>query len=142
MTSLPSRAELERIPAALEGELLPALATGEPSYADPAVHLAIADVLHARAGHGKTPVKRCSCSTEAMALAEAATAARMRQWGAAVLVTQEFCACGHEFEGHGDDSRLLCCTPFCRCPGYVVAETWRTQTRTLVDRHTADQGAP
>lgn len=127
--------------AALEGEVLAAPSKADQAYADPGVQRAIATVMHRRAGHGGTDVELCVCSNLAMPLAEAATAARLRTWGGAAVVTSHWCQCGHPFEGHGDDARLLCVTPYCRCPGFDLGEVRRTQTRTLIERYDVGEGS-
>lgn len=133
MTSLPSRAELRRIPAPLEGELLPAVLDAEPVLSDDRMIAALSLALHVHLRHVGPP-EYCQCSTAGTVLAEVAVKVRLAGWAQSTTSTDR-CRCSHLFDEHRQYGEMACrASVDCRCVEWSLAERTWTKTRTRVER--------
>jgi len=129
---MPSRAELERIPTPLEGELLPAVPDADPVLSDDRMIAALSLALHAHLRHSG-PAQFCQCWTSGTALAEVAVQVRLAGW-AQTTTSTDVCVCTHEFDEHRQYGPMSCrASVDCRCAEWSLAERTWTKTRTRVE---------
>jgi len=130
---MPSRAELERIPTPLEGELLPAVLDADPVLSDHRMIAALSLALHAHLRHSGE-AQYCQCWTAGAVLAEVAVKVRLAGWAQSTTST-DVCVCAHEFDDHRQFGPMSCrASVDCRCPEWRLATRTWTKTRTRVER--------
>lgn len=129
---MPSRAQLQRIPTPLEGELLPAVLDAEPVLSDDRMVAALSLALHVHLRHSGPP-EYCQCSTAGAVLAEVAVRVRLAGWAQTTTSTDR-CVCSHEFDAHRQYGPMSCrASTSCRCAEWRLATRTWLKTRSRVE---------